>query len=394
MRTVLKGNGAVSQAVRMVAPQVISAYPITPQTSIIEELAEIVTSGQLDAKFIKVESEHSAMAGCIAAASVGAKVFTASSSHGLALMHEMLHWAAGARLPIVMVNCNRALGPGWNLWVDQTDSLSQRDTGWMQVYCSNAQEVFDTVVQAYEVSLRVMLPCMVMLDGFVLSHTYEDLDIPEQSVVDTFLSPYDVPHKLGFERPGVMNPISDENHYMEFRKKIALAHDKALGTWLDVGREWNRLTGRHYGLIEEYKTEGAELVLVASSTVASTARAAIDTLRERGIPAGLVRMRVFRPFPAEAFRRALAGRKQVVVLDRDCSFGHHGIYHQEVKSALYELPSGEAPPIKGVVAGLGGRDITPEDICEMLTLAWQNKLGETVTWWDTLAETEPATAVL
>jgi pyruvate/2-oxoacid:ferredoxin oxidoreductase alpha subunit len=249
-------------------------------------------------------------------------------------------------------------------------------------------------VQAYEVSLRVLLPCMVMLDGFVLSHTYEDLDIPEQSVVDTFLSPYDVPHKLGFEHPGVMNPISDENHYMEFRRKIALAHEKALGAWQDVDREWNRLTGRHYGLIEEYKTEDAELVLVASSTVASTARVAIDTLRERGIPAGLVRLRVFRPFPAEAFRRALAGRKQVVVLDRDCSFGHHGIYHQEVKSALYELPSGEAPPIKGVVAGLGGRDITPEDICEMLTLAWQNKLSDAVTWWDTLAETEPATAVL
>lgn len=394
MRTVLKGNGAVSQAVRMVAPQVISAYPITPQTSIIEELAEIVTSGQLNAKFIKVESEHSAMAGCIAAASVGAKVFTASSSHGLALMHEMLHWAAGARLPIVMVNCNRALGPGWNLWVDQTDSLSQRDTGWMQVYCSNAQEVFDTVVQAYEVSLRVLLPCMVMLDGFVLSHTYEDLDIPEQSVVDAFLSPYDVPHKLDFVRPGMMNPISDEYHYMEFRKKIALAHEKALGAWQDVDREWNRLTGRRYGLIEEYKTEDAELVFVASSTVASTARVAIDTLRERGIPAGLVRLRVFRPFPAEDFRRALAGKKQVVVLDRNCSFGHHGIYHQEVKSALYDLLPGEAPPIKGVIAGLGGRDITPEDICEMLTLAWQNKLSEAVTWWDTLAETEPATAVL
>lgn len=390
MRTVLKGNGAVAQAVRMVAPQVISAYPITPQTSIIEELAEIVASGQLNANFIKVESEHSAMAGCIAAASVGAKVFTASSSHGLALMHEMLHWAAAARLPIVMVNCNRALGPGWNLWVDQTDSLSQRDTGWMQAYCSNAQEVFDTVVQAYEVSQRVLLPCMVMLDGFVLSHTYEELDIPEQSVVDSFLSPYEVPHKLDFAHPGVMNPITDEDHYMEFRRKIAVAHNKAIGAWQDVDCEWRSLTGRHYGLIEEYRTKDAELILVASSTAASTARVAIDQLRDRGIPAGLVRLRLFRPFPAEALRRALARKKQVVVLDRNFSFGHHGIFHQEVKSALYDLLPGDAPPVKGVVAGLGGRDITPDDICEMLSLAWHNKLSETVTWWDTLAETEQA----
>jgi pyruvate/2-oxoacid:ferredoxin oxidoreductase alpha subunit len=350
-----------------------------------------VESGQLDAKFIKVESEHSAMAGCIAAASVGAKVFTATSSHGLTLMHEMLHWASGARLPIVMVNCNRALGPGWNLWVDQTDSLSQRDTGWMQIYCSTAQEVFDTVVQAYEVSQRVLLPCMVVLDAFFLSHTYEDLDIPEQSVVDSFLNPFEVPQRLDLAHPGVMSPVTDEDHYMDFRRKIAVAHSKAIGVWQDVDREWSDLTGRHYGLIEEYRTEDAELVLVASSTVASTARVAIDILRDRGIPAGLVRLRLFRPFPAEALRRALACKKQVVVLDRNFSFGHHGIYHQEVKSALYDLLPVDAPPIRGIVAGLGGRDITPDDICEMLSLAWQDKLSESVTWWDTLAEKEPDT---
>ena len=179
MRMLLKGNGAVARAVQMAGAQVIAAYPITPQTSIIEELAEMVADGRLNARFIKVESEHSAMASCIAAASVGARTFTASSSQGLAYMHEVLHWAAGSRLPIVMVNVNRALGAPWALLTDQTDSLSQRDTGWMQIYCQSAQEAFDSVVQAYEVSQRVLLPCMVVLDGFLLSHTLENVELPE-----------------------------------------------------------------------------------------------------------------------------------------------------------------------------------------------------------------------
>lgn len=389
MRTVLKGNGAVAQAVRMAGVQVISAYPITPQTSIIEELAEIVASGQLDARFIKVESEHSAMAGCIGAASVGARVFTASSSHGLALMHEMLHWAAAARLPIVMANCNRALGPGWNLWADQTDSLSQRDTGWMQVYCSSAQEVFDTVVQAFEVSQRVMLPSMVLLDAFFLSHTFEDIDIPEQSVVDQFLSPLHVPQQLDVAHPTALGPITDEDCYMDFRRKIAVAHEQALEEWHNVGLEWASLTGRSYDVLEEYRSADAEIVLLACSTVSRTARVAIDALREQGIPAGLVRIRLFRPFPADALRRAVAGKKHVVVLDRDFSFGHHGIFHQEVKSALYEMGA-DAPLVRGVVAGLGGRDVTPEDIQDIVLKAWRNELTEPVTWWDALPVSEPA----
>jgi pyruvate/2-oxoacid:ferredoxin oxidoreductase alpha subunit len=370
----------------MVRPQVISAYPITPQTSLIEELADMVARGELDAQFIKVESEHSAMAACIGAAFAGARVFTASSSHGLALMHEMLHWAAGARLPIVMVNCNRALGPGWNLWADHTDSLSQRDTGWMQIYCASAQEVFDTVVQAYEVSQRVLLPSMVLLDAFFLSHTYEDLDIPEQSVVDKFLSPFELPHRLDVARPALLSPVTDEAHAMEFRRKMTVAQQRALAEWKEADQRWTALTGRSYGLIEEYRTEDAKVVLVASSTIASTARVATDTLRSRGIPAGVVRLRVFRPFPATEVRGALAGKEQVVVLDRDCSFGHHGIYHQEVKSALYG--EAHAPQVRGIIAGLGGRDVTPEDISEMLSLAWQNKLTEPATWWDTLPQKE------
>lgn len=391
MRTVWKGNEAVAHAVRMARAQVISAYPITPQTSIVEELAEMVSTGQLDAKFIKVESEHSALAGCIAAASTGARTFTATSSQGLALMHELLHWTAGARLPVVMVDVNRALGPAWNIWNDQTDSFAQRDTGWMQIYCQSSQEVLDSVIQAFEVSQRVLLPSMVLLDAFFLSHTYEDLTVPDQSLVDGFLSPLYLPQKINLEQPAAIGNMVSPDRYMEFRRKIDLAHQQALSVWEDVGREWNELTGRSYGLVEEYRTEDAELVLVASGTAASTARDVIDGLRGQGVPAGLLRIRVFRPFPAEALRRVLSGKKQVVVLDRSYSFGHHGALHQEIKSALYELPAADQPLVRGVIAGLGGRDIKTEDIEGMLLTARRGNL-DTVTWWKTLpveAEIEP-----
>jgi pyruvate/2-oxoacid:ferredoxin oxidoreductase alpha subunit len=386
MRTVLKGNGAVAQAVRMARTQVICAYPITPQTSIVEELAAMVSSGQLNSRFIKVESEHSSMAGCIGAASTGARTFTATSSQGLALMHEMLHWAAGARLPIVMVNVNRGLGPGWSLWADQSDSVAQRDTGWMQIYCQSCQEVFDTVIQAFEVSQRVLLPSMVMLDGFFLSHTYEDMDLPEPGLIDGFLHPLCVPHKIDIEKPATLGSMVAPDRYMEFRKKIDLAHQQALGVWTEVDNQWSALTGRSYGLLDEYRMQDAELVLVATATPASTARVVVDDLRERAIPAGLLRLRVFRPFPAAALCNALGNRKKVVVLDRSCSYGHHGAFHQEIKSALYELPASAHPEVRGIIAGLGGRDITAEDLEEMLLRAWQNKLSETVTWWNTLPE--------
>jgi pyruvate/2-oxoacid:ferredoxin oxidoreductase alpha subunit len=370
----------------MARTQVICAYPITPQTSIVEELAEMVSSGQLNSRFIKVESEHSSMAGCIGAASTGARTFTATSSQGLALMHEVLHWAAGARLPIVMVNVNRGLGPGWSLWADQSDSVAQRDTGWMQIYCQSCQEVFDTVIQAFEVSQRVLLPSMVMLDGFFLSHTCEDMDLPEPGLIDGFLHPLCLPHKIDIAKPAALGSMVAPDRYMEFRKKIDLAHQQALDVWRKVDSQWSALTGRSYGLLDEYRMQDAELVLVATSTPASTARVVVDGLRERGIPAGLLRLRVFRPFPAAALRNALGNRKKVVVLDRSCSYGHHGAFHQEIKSALYELRPAAQPELRGVIAGLGGRDITAEDLEEMLLRAWRNELSEAVTWWNTLPE--------
>ncbi len=384
MRALLKGNDAVAHAVKLARVQVISAYPITPQTSIVEDLAEMTARGELNARFLKVESEHSAMAACVAAAATGARAFTASSSQGLLLMHEMLHWAAGARLPIVLAEVNRAVGPGWNIWLDESDSLSQRDTGWMQVYCESSQEVCDTVLQAFEVSRRVLLPTMVALDAFFLSHTYEDMDLPDQAVADAFVRPLKIPHGLDPENPASVGALVAPDRFMEFRRKIDLAHREALQVWEDVGDEWAKLTGRKYGLIEEYRTEDAEVVLVAAATAASTAKQAIDDLRKTGLAAGLLRLRVFRPFPAEALRKALGGKRHVVILDRDFSFGHHGIFHQEIQSALYSLPPWGQPHVRGVIAGLGGRDIPVEDIQNMVRMAAQEKLMEPVTWWRTL----------
>ncbi len=392
MRMVVKGNGAVAHAVRLARAQVISAYPITPQTSIIEEIATMVARGELDARFIKVESEHSALAGCIAAASAGARTFTATSAQGLALMHELIHWAAGARLPIVLADVNRAMAPGWSIWTDQNDSLSQRDTGWMQIYCQSSQEVVDSVIQAYRVSERVLLPTMVVLDAFFLSHTYEDVEVPEQETVDRFLPPLQLPHRLDLEHPAALGNLVFPDRYMEFRRKLELAHRHALGVWEEVGREWGELTGRPYGLVETYRTDGAELVFVTAATTASTARVVIDALRGEGLPVGLLRLRVVRPFPAETLRRLLGGRRKVLVLDRNCSFGHHGIFHQEVKSALYDLEPDRRPEVRGVIAGLGGRDVTPEDIREMITRAWAGELDAPTTWWDVLPAGDPVRA--
>jgi len=284
------------------------------------------------------------------------------------------------------------MGPGWSIWTDQTDSLSQRDTGWMQLYCESAQEVVDSVIQAYKVSEQVLLPTMVVLDAFFLSHTYEDAEIPEQDMVDAFLPPLDLPHRMDLAHPAALGSLVAPDRYMEFRRKIDLAHRDALEAWGKVGMDWGEITGRYYGLMEGYRMDGAELVLVSAGTTASTARGVVDDLRERGVPAGLLRLRVFRPFPADAIRRMLAGRDTVVVLDRNCSFGHHGIFHQEIKSALFELPHSEQPDVRGVIAGLGGRDVTPEHIEAMLTAAWEHKLEQPVTWWDTLPEGEPAGA--
>ncbi|MFH1726608.1 MAG: pyruvate ferredoxin oxidoreductase [Elusimicrobiota bacterium] len=363
MRKVLMGNHAAAEAVKLARVEVVSAYPITPQTQSVELLSEWQASGEFPGRFIKVESEHSAMAALLGAATAGARTFTSTSSQGLAYMHEMLHWVAGARLPIVMAEVNRALGAPWILWSDQTDSLSQRDTGWMQFYCSTNQEILDTVLMAYRVSEAVRLPSMVVLEGFNLSHTYEPVDVPSQEDVDRFLRPPSREHALEPGRPVAFGGLPSPKDFFRIRRRMAADMDRALGVIEDVARDFEKAFGRRYGLIEAYRCEDAETVLVTSGAVASTARVAVDQLRKDGCKAGNLRMRAFRPFPAEQLRRLVHPGMRVAVVDRNFSQGHHGIFCEEIKSALYSLE--DQPPVGGFVAGIGGGDITPQLLREI-----------------------------
>jgi len=367
MRKVLMGNHAVSWGAGLSGVEVIAAYPITPQTQVVELLSEMCATGEVGARFLKVESEHSAMAACIGASAAGARAFTATSSQGLALMHEMLHWAAGARTPVVLANINRAMGPPWNIWTEQTDSLAQRDTGWMQVYCQNNQEVLDSIIQAFKVSEQVLLPTMVVLDAFVLSHTMEAVEIPDRVDAERYLPPFDPPFKLDPSEPHTFGGLGGTDAYFELRYKIQRAMDEALGVWERSGEEYGRLFGRPYGLIETYLAEDADICIITSSSIASTARVAVDRLRAAGTRAGLLRIRVFRPFPAAKIRSVLSSVKKAVVIDRNISFGAGGIFHQEVRAAAHGTNGGT--PIVGFVTGLGGRDVTADDVMEMVRSA-------------------------
>ncbi|HNU85505.1 MAG: pyruvate ferredoxin oxidoreductase [Pseudomonadota bacterium] len=368
MKRVLEGSQAVAEAVRLARVQVVSAYPITPQTHIVEFLSEYCASGTMNARFLRVESEHSCMAALIGAQSAGVRTFTATSGQGLALMHELLHWAAGARLPIVMAEVNRALAPGWNIWVDQTDSLAQRDTGWIQFYCEDGQEVIDTTLQAYRLAESVALPAMVVLDAFFLSHTYEPVDVPEQEEADRFLPPYEARFQLDTAAPCSFGPLVPPAVYMEMRHDIAKAMETALSRFPGIENEYAAVFGRRYGVVEAIRCEDAEIVFVTSGTVTSTARSLLENLRSRGERLGILKIRLFRPFPVEAVRRALGGAAKVAVIDRNFSFGASGIFAQEVRAALCNAPG--HPPVFGFVAGIGGRDVTPELLEEIY---WKTK---------------------
>ncbi|MBF0450971.1 MAG: pyruvate ferredoxin oxidoreductase [Candidatus Magnetomorum sp.] len=363
MKHVLEGSHAVSEAVRLARTQVISAYPITPQTHIVEALSEYCAEGIMDAKFICVESEHSAMAACIGAASAGVRTFTASSSHGLALMHELLHWAAGARLPIVMAEVNRALGPGWNIWMDQSDSLSQRDTGWIQLYCEDGQEVLDTTLQAYRLAEAVNLPVMVVLDAFFLSHTYEPVDVPDQDTVDSFL-PALSPHiQLDLNHPNAIGQMAPPAFYMEMRHSIQQAMQSVPEHFHQVEETFAKIFDRQYGPVSAYKCDDADLIFVMAGTAASTCRQAVDDLRAAGKKVGVLKLKMFRPFPCLYVRKYLETAQKVMVLDRNCSFGIGGIFAQELRSALYL--NKRRPAIYSYISGMGGRDITVDHFMEM-----------------------------
>ncbi len=376
---VIEGTHAASHAARLAKVKVVSAYPITPQTSIVELLSEMCSNGQLDAQFIKVESEHSALACLVGAASAGVRTFTATSSQGLLLMHEIIHWVAAARLPIVMVNVNRALAPPWSIWADQTDSLAQRDTGWIQFYAESNQEVLDTILMAYRLAEQVMLPVMVNMDAFFLSHTAEPVALPKQDLVDKFLPNFEPDFRLDVHNPRAFGGLAKPDIYMEFRYHMQESMDEALKLWPTIAEEFKYHFGRFHGTaIESYRCEDAETVLVTAGTISGTTRLVIDQYREKGIPLGLVKIRMFRPFPAETLRNALKSVKRVGVIDRNISFGQGGIFFSELKSALYNGP--EHPLLNGYVAGLGGRDVTPAVITEIAEHLLHSEEGQDLVW--------------
>jgi pyruvate/2-oxoacid:ferredoxin oxidoreductase alpha subunit len=358
MKDFMTGNHAVAHAVKLCRTPFIAAYPITPQTSIYEKLSEWEASRKLSGVMMRTESEHSAMAACIAASLTGVRTFTATSSQGLALMHEMLHFAAGCRVPVVLVNVNRLLAAPWGFWADQLDSLSQRDTGWIQFYCENGQEAMDSVIQAYRIAEQVYLPAMVSLEAFFVSHFMEVVDLPGQEQVDQFLPPMDLPHKFNVDRPGFLVPVVSSEMYRQYKQMAQGSMEEVKEIAVKVDQRFKKAFGRGYGIIESVMIEDAEMVIVTAGSITSTARLAIKDLRQQGKKVGLLKLRLFRPFPREAVQQALRGKKRIAVIDRNVSLGNGGIFGQELRAALVHSP--DRPLIYSYLAGIGGTDVDPE----------------------------------
>jgi pyruvate/2-oxoacid:ferredoxin oxidoreductase alpha subunit len=379
MKKVIEGSHAVSEAARLARVQVIAAYPITPQTHIVEALSQYCSDGTLNARFINVESEHSAMAAVIGAASGGARAFTASSSHGLAYMHELLHWASAARLPIVMAEVNRALGPGWNIWTDQTDSLAQRDTGWIQLYCEDGQEALDTTLQAFRLAEAVNLPVMVVLDAFYLSHTFEPVDVPDQEMVDRFLPPPAPRIRMDTADPCAVNQLVTPAAYMEMRYNTQLAMEEAQRRLVQIEKEFETIFNRTHGLVEAVHCEDAEIIMVTTGTVTGTCRQVLADLRSQGEKVGLFKLKLFRPLPVDLICRHLKSTPKIAVIDRNISFGAGGIFAQEIRAALCNQEP--HPKVFGYVAGLGGRDITPDTLVEIYNHTKKSPFPAAETIW-------------
>lgn len=304
------------------------------------------------------------MAACITASLAGVRVFTATASQGLMLMHEMLHYASGAQAPIVMFNVNRTIGSPWGFWPDQTDSLAQRDTGWIQYYCESGQESLDTVLQAYRVAEKVLLPAMVVHEAFYVSHSLEVVEVPGQELADRYLPAFSPPHRLDPEIGESWGNVVSQEMFYRHRVTLGKSMDQALEAAFEADALWQEITGRGYGVIEEYRCGGAELVIVTMGCMAGTAREAVDRMRDEGMPVGLLKVKLFRPFPAGLARRALAGVPKAVVLDRNYAPGTGGFLHQELKAALYGLDRG--PEIYGYLAGVGGTNVSPSKIAALV----------------------------
>ncbi|MBI5528929.1 MAG: pyruvate ferredoxin oxidoreductase [Deltaproteobacteria bacterium] len=369
-RTGIEISLAISEAAKMARVDAVAAYPITPQTHVVEHLSELVASGELDAEYICVESEHSALSACIGTQAAGARTFTATSAQGLELMHEILYIAAGMRMPIVMAVANRALSAPLSIWNDHSDVMACRDTGWIQVFAENGQDAFDQVICAFRFGedRRVQMPVMVNFDGFTLSHVVESVEFPAQELVDSYLPPYRPENTLHPDRPLTLGAFAMPEIYTETR----MAHEAALLASRpvidDAWAEWGKLTGRHYKAVETYRTEGAETLFVTMGGLSENAMEHVDAAREKGKKVGLVHIRLWRPFPIDEMRKVLCTAAHVVVMDRALPPGAHGgPVFTEVKSALYD--QSRRPTVHGYIAGLGGRDVTPADFGTMYDLA-------------------------
>jgi pyruvate/2-oxoacid:ferredoxin oxidoreductase alpha subunit len=379
MKILLQGNYAVAEAVRLARVQLVAAYPITPQTPIYEKLSDMENEGTLPGVMMRTESEHSAMAACIAASLTGVRTFTATASQGLALMHEMLHFASGNRVPIVMCNVNRVVAVPWAFGSDQSDSLSQRDTGWLQFYCEDAQEAFDTVIQAYRVAEQVLLPVMVAIDGFFTSHFIEPIEIPDQASIDAFLPSFSIPTRFNEADPAYIANVVNPEQYMGYRQRSFEDMEKTRSVIQEANEEYQRIIGRGYGVVEAVNTDDAEIVLVTSGAMTSTARVAIQSLRDRGLKAGLLKMKALRPFPTREVQEILKNTPKVAVIDRNISLGKGGIWCQELKAALYPLD--RRPEVTGYIAGICGADVSPDMIEDMVMKALEREQPDDLPIW-------------
>jgi len=373
----LAGDQAVAYAAKQSDVDVVAAYPITPQTIIVEKFSDYVANGEVEAEFVCTESEHSAITASLAASVTGARAFTASASAGLALMHEMLFVTSGCRAPVVMAVANRSLSAPLNIHGDHSDSMAQRDSGWIQIYAENSQEAYDLIIQAFKIAEDndVLLPVMIGLDGFTLSHTLENVETLPDEAVKQYVGIRKIasvlthegkkaPFKLDPKNPMTMGPVALPNYYFEFKRQQEEAMKNALEVIQKVNSNYGAITGRTYGngLVDAYQLEDAEVAVICIGSTAGTIKTIVDTLREQGIKAGLLRLRTFRPFPSEAIKFALKSAKAIAVMDRCMSFGGNGgpVYH-ETRHTFYDSKS--KPFIVNYIYGLGGRDTNPTKLC-------------------------------
>lgn len=362
MRRIVQCSHAIAEAVKLCSPGVIPLFPITPQTIIPEVISEFVNNGALNSELINVESEHSAISACVGASAAGVRTFTATSSQGLALMHEILFIASGLRLPIVMVVANRALSAPINIYNDEQDSISERDSGWIQLYVSDSQEAHDSVVQAYKIAEKLLIPVMVCVDGFVLTHVFEPVDLLEGKSISKFLPKFKPAFCLDPKKPVTIGSVAYPKEYMAAKRDQHDAMINSVAFIKDVNKEFSGMFDRSYGdgLVESYKSEDADFVFVCMGSMFGTVKVVVDDLREKGKNVGVVKVRCFRPFPKESLLNSCKNPKVLFVFDRNISLGNEGALASEIK-ALF--PNKE---VKGYIIGLGGVDITPEHVLDSI----------------------------